>query len=293
MQSTSSTNIQLYVNPRTFQVHESRDHSCQREETILGSGKIVFGSLLSADVDPKLGGKHASNSSSGDELAVSTTSSPAKMATEQMTAMGSADLLMDDKWLSSILGEEDGDKKGVKRKRPNTKHSILITNHSIPSHEEGIKHKRQRKEKKIFDPSAIEEVSQTKRRKRRKDNDALLLHQSPYLIRPCFVNVERIHVTDDIPAGEVKREAATAWGGVDIERNKLFALSKEEREVLETVSTIKKEDSTLLPCPKCHRMFFSLNNLKLHVDSGHENFTVKVSWKPTSSQSSVDAIATQ
>ena len=195
-----------------------------------------------------------------------------------MTAMGSDDLLMDDKWLSSILGEEEElcDKKGVKRKnRPNTKYSVPDTVHSIPTPEEDFKSKRQRKEKKIFDPSAIEEVNQAKRRKTRKDKDALLLHQSPYLIRPCFVNVERIHATDNIPVEEVKTEAEELEN-VNIERKKLFALSKEEREVLETVSSIKKEDSTLLPCPKCHRMFFSLNNLKLHIDSGHENFTVKV-----------------
>ena len=201
------------------------------------------------------------------------------------TAMGSDDLLMDDKWLSSILGEEEElcDKKGIKPKRPNTKYSILDTVHSFPTPEEEIKRKRKRKEKKIFDPSAIEEVAkevhQAKRRKTRKDKDALLLHQSPYLIRPCLVNVERIHVTDNIE--EVKREATELENG-NIDRNKLFALSKEEREVLATVSSIKKEDSTLLPCPKCHRMFFSLNNLKLHIDSGHENFTVKVSWKPKS-----------
>ena len=170
---------------------------------------------------------------------------------------------MDDKWLSSILGEEeeehsDGDKKGVKR------------------------NKRQRKEKKIFDPSAMDEVRQAKRRKTRKEKDAFLLHQSPYLIRRCFVKMERIHLTDDnIPDEEVKTEAAENVStkereNVNIERKKLFALSKEQREVLETVSSIKKEDSTLLPCPKCHRMFFSLNNLKLHIDSGHESFTVKV-----------------
>ena len=207
-------------------------------------------------MDPKLGGKHASKSSSG----LFTTSSLAKMATEEVTAMGSADLLMDDKWLSSILGEHsDGDKKGVKR------------------------NKRQRKEKKIFDPSAMDEVRQAKRRRTRKDKDAFLLHQSPYLIRRCFVNVERILLTDDnTPDEEVKTEGAenvSAEEWENIERKKLFALSKEQREVLETVSSIKKEDSTLLPCPKCHRMFFSVNNLKLHIDSGHENFTVKVSCK--------------
>ena len=198
-----------------------------------------------------------------------------------MAAMGSDDLLMDDKWLSSILGEEEElcDKKGVKRKRPNIKYSIPDTVHSIPSPEEDIKSKRQRKEKKIFDPSAIEEVSQAKRRKSRKDKDALLLHQSPYLIRPCFVNVERIDVTDNIPVEEENIEV-TEWENVNIDRNKLFALSKEEREVLETVSSTEKDDSTLLPCPKCHRMFFRLNNLKLHIDSGHENFTNKVNWKP-------------
>ena len=229
----------------------------KRDKRISGGEKVVFG-RLSADVDPKLGGKHASKSSSG----LFTTSSLAKMATEEVTAMGSADLLMDDKWLSSILGEEgehsDGDKKGVKR------------------------NKRQRKEKKIFDPSAIDEVRQAKRRRTRKDKDAFLLHQSPYLIRRCFVNVERICPTDDnIPDEEVKTEGAenvSAEEWENIERKKLFALSKEQREVLETVSSIKKEDSTLLPCPKCHRMFFSVNNLKLHIDSGHENFTVKVSY---------------
>ena len=174
---------------------------------------------------------------------------------------------MDDKWLSSILGEEeeehsDGDKKSVKR------------------------NKRQRKEKKIFDPSAMDEVMQAKRRKTRKDKDAFLLHQSPYLIRKCFVKVEKIHVTtNNIPTAEVKTEAkenvsTEEWDNVNVERQTLFALNEDERRVLESFSSVKKAESglceTILPCPKCHRQFFSLNKLKLHIDSGHQYFTVKV-----------------
>ena len=218
-----------------------------------------------------------------------------------MTDMGSADLLMDDKWLSSILGEEEeelcgSDKKGVKRKRPNTKNSIprticSIPNtvDSVPNTKEDVKGKRQRKEKKIFDPSAVAEVALVKRRKRlsgtRKEKDALLLHQSPYPIRKCFIKMERIHLTNKIPVAEVKGEgtenaSTKEWDNVNIERQTLFALSEDEKRVLETFSSVKKAESglseTILPCPKCHRQFFSLNNLKLHIDSGHQYFTVKV-----------------
>ena len=230
------------------------------------------------------------------------------MATNEMADIGSADLLMDDKWLSSILGEEEeelcgSDKKGVKRKRPNTKNSIprticSIPNtvDSVPNTKEDVKGKRQRKEKKIFDPSAVAEVAQAKRRKRlsgtRKEKDALLLHQSLYRIRKCFVKLERIHVTtNNILVAEKKTEATEnasteKWENVNVERQTLFALSEDEKRVLETFSFVKKAESglseTILPCPKCHRQFFSLNNLKLHIDSGHQYFTVKVSHKQLS-----------
>ena len=184
------------------------------------------------------------------------------MATGRMPPLGSVDLLMDDKWLSSILGEEekllDGD-KGVRRE------------------------KRQRKEKKIFDPSAIAEVTQQGKRRKRKEKDALLLRQSPYLIRQCFVNVERIETTNNIPAAELTTGVVSREERDNVNkdsRDKLFALSEEQKLVLETVSLIKQEESGLsrniFPCPKCQRMFFSLNKLKLHIDSGHEYFQAKV-----------------
>ena len=184
------------------------------------------------------------------------------MATGRMPPLGSVDLLMDDKWLSSILGEEEkllDDDKGLRRE------------------------KRQRKEKKIFDPSAIAEVTQQGKRRKRKEKDALLLLQSPYLIRQCFVNVERIETTNNIPAAELTTEVVSGEERDNVNkdsRDKLFALSEEQKVVLETVSLIKQEESGLsrniFPCPKCQRMFFSLNKLKLHIDSGHEHFTAKV-----------------
>ena len=109
-----------------------------------------------------------------------------KMAAQEMTGLGSADLLLDDKWLSSILGEED---------------KSFQVDKEEDCDKDSVRSKRRRKEKRIFDPSAVEDASQAKRKKRlsgnRRAKDALLLQQSPYLIRPCFVHLMRINVFEN------------------------------------------------------------------------------------------------
>ena len=194
-----------------------------------------------------------------------------KMAAQEMTGLGSADLLLDDKWLSSILGEED---------------KSFQVDKEEDCDKDSVRSKRRRKEKRIFDPSAVEDASQAKRKKRlsgnRRAKDALLLQQSPYLIRPCFVHLMRINVSENPLGVSENPEATISSKSLKEEKlgnEKLFALNEEQRQVLEAVSLIKQEDScseNVFPCPKCHREFSSLNKLKLHIDSGHEKFQAKV-----------------
>ena len=195
-----------------------------------------------------------------------------KMAAQEMTGLGSADLLLDDKWLSSILGEEEQSLQVDKEK---------------DCEKDSVRSKRRRKEKRIFDPSAVEDSSQAKRKKQlsgnRRAKDVLLLQQSPYLIRPCFVHLMRINVSENALGVKSENPEATICSKslkeVKLGNEKLFALNEEQRQVLEAVSLIKQEDScseNVFPCPKCHREFSSLNKLKLHIDSGHEKFQAKV-----------------
>ena len=206
-----------------------------------------------------------------------------KMAAQEMAGLGSADLLLDDKWLSSILGEQSAqvDKEEEQAVDKVDKEEELAAD----CDKDSVRSKRRRKEKRIFDPSAVEEASQAKRKKRlsgnRRAKDVLLLQQSPYVIRPCFVHLMRINVSEK-PLGVSENPEATICSKslkeVTLGNEKLFALNEEQRQVLEAVSLIKQEDScseNVFPCPKCHREFSNLNKLKLHIDSGHEKFQAK------------------
>ena len=199
-----------------------------------------------------------------------------KMAAQEMAGLGSEDLLLDDKWLSSILGEEEQSVQVVKEEEQ-----------SADCGKDSVRSKRRRKEKRIFDPSAVEDSSQAKRKKQlsgnRRAKDALLLQQSPYLIRPCFVHLMKINVSENALGVKSENLEATICSKSlkegKLGNEKLFALNEEQRQVLEAVSLIKQEDSCsekVFPCPKCHREFSSLNKLKLHIDSGHEKFQAKV-----------------
>ena len=194
-----------------------------------------------------------------------------KMAAQEMAGLGSEDLLLDDKWLSSILGEEDKSVQVDKEEEL-----------AADCDKDSVRSKRRRKEKRIFDPSAVEDASQAKRKKNRRAKDVLLLQQSPYLIRPCFVHLMKINVSENALGVKSENLEATICSKslkeVKLGNEKLFALNEEQRQVLEAVSLIKQEDSSenVFPCPKCHREFSSLNKLKLHIDSGHEKFQAKV-----------------
>ena len=207
-----------------------------------------------------------------------------KMAAQEMAGLGSEDLLLDDKWLSSILGEQSAqvDKEEEQAVDRVDKKEELAAD----CDKDSVRSKRRRKEKRIFDPSAVEEAGQAKRKKRlsgnRRAKDVLLLQQSPYVIRPCFVHLMRINVSEK-PLGVSENPEATICSKslkeVTLGNEKLFALNEEQRQVLEAVSLIKQEDScgeNVFPCPKCHREFSNLNKLKLHIDSGHEKFQAKV-----------------
>ena len=209
-----------------------------------------------------------------------------KMAAQEMAGLGSEDLLLDDKWLSSILGEEEQSVQVDKEKKLAVDKVDKEEELAADCDKDSVRSKRRRKEKRIFDPSAVEEASQAKRKKRlsgnRRAKDVLLLQQSPYVIRPCFVHLMRINVSEK-PLGVSENPEATICSKslkeVKLGNEKLFALNEEQRQVLEAVSLIKQEDScneNVFPCPKCHREFSSLNKLKLHIDSGHEKFQAKV-----------------
>ena len=210
-----------------------------------------------------------------------------KMAAQEMTGLGSEDLLLDDKWLSSILGEEDQSAQVDKEEEQAVDRVDKKEELAADCDKDSVRSKRRRKEKRIFDPSAVEEASQAKRKKRlsgnRRAKDVLLLQQSPYVIRPCFVHLMRINVDENALGVKSENPEATICTKSLKERKlgnqKLFALNEEQRQVLEAVSLIKQEDScseNVFPCPKCHREFSSLNKLKLHIDSGHEKFQAKV-----------------
>ena len=209
-----------------------------------------------------------------------------KMAAQEMAGLGSADLLLDDKWLSSILGEEEQSVQVDKEEKQAVDKVDKEEELAADCDKDSVRSKRRRKEKRIFDPSAVEDVSQAKRKKRlsgnRRAKDALLLQQSPYLIRPCFVHLMRINVSENalgVNSGNLEATICSkSLKEVKLGNEKLFALNEEQRQVLEAVSLIKQEDSSenVFPCPKCHREFSSLNKLKLHIDSGHEKFQAKV-----------------
>ena len=217
-----------------------------------------------------------------------------KMAAQEMTGLGSEDLLLDDKWLSSILGEEEQsvqvdkeEKQSVDKVDKEEEQAVdkIDKEEEQPADcdKDSVRSKRRRKEKRIFDPSAVEEASQAKRKKNRREKDVLRLQQSPYLIRPCFVHLMRISVDENALGVKSENSEATTCSKSlkegKLVNEKLFALNEEQRQVLEAVSLIKQEDScseNVFPCPKCHREFSSLNKLKLHIDSGHEKFQAKV-----------------
>jgi hypothetical protein len=204
------------------------------------------------------------------------------------------ELELDDRWLTSILGTT-----GRASKR------TLSDKDSVTSGRQ----KRQRKEKRIFDPSVAEEDLKTKLKAKQKEKDALLLHQSPFEIRNCFVKLDIIILPTSIK-DEVEEECVTreppqlteeeeeefieemreeadmkqTQSEILTRKAEMFSLSKEQKDLLKVVISIKPEkdasanrESVIYPCPKCSKEFSSLNRIKLHVDSGHEKFTVKVS----------------
>ena len=215
-----------------------------------------------------------------------------KMAAQEMAGLGSEDLLLDDKWLSSILGEEEQvvqvDKEEKQSDQVDKEEEQAVDKVdkeeqlAADCDKDSVRSKRRRKERRIFDPSAVEEASQAKRKKNRSAKDVLLLQQSPYLIRPCAVHLVRINVYENDLGVSENPDATICLKSLKEEKlgnEKLFALNEEQRQVLEAVSLIKQEDScseNVFPCPKCHREFSSLNKLKLHIDSGHEKFQAKV-----------------
>ena len=216
-----------------------------------------------------------------------------KMAAQEMAGLGSEDLLLDDKWLSSILGEEEQvvqvDKEEKQSDQVDKEEEQAVDKVdkeeqlAADCDKDSVRSKRRRKERRIFDPSAVEEASQAKRKKNRRAKDVLLLQQSQYLIRPCAVHLMRINMSENALGVKSENPEATICSNslkeVKLRNEKLFALNEEQRQVLEVVSLIKQEDScseNVFPCPKCHREFSSLNKLKLHIDSGHEKFQAKV-----------------
>ena len=209
------------------------------------------------------------------------------MAAQEMAGLGSEDLLLDDKWLSSILGEEEQSAQVDKEEKQAVDKVDKEEELAADFDKDSVRSKRRRREKRIFDPSAVEEESQAKRKKRlsgnRRAKDIRLLQQSPYLIRPCAVHLMRINMSENALGVKSENPEATICSNslkeVKLRNEKLFALNEEQRQVLEVVSLIKQEDScseNVFPCPKCHREFSSLNKLKLHIDSGHEKFQAKV-----------------
>ena len=207
-------------------------------------------------------------------------------------------LAMDERWLEKILDT----KKEIPEKKLQIQDNV----------DRRCGQKRQRKEKKIFDPSDTDEGSKTKRRRsseKQRQKDIFLLHQSPYLIQSCFVNIERMKFNEE-PAPikvEVKLEEMVEVNQkVEVklddykkyfqrvkvkmensrpsnEKRALFALTEHQKQILSDVASPKPDvpkpiDNCVevFRCPKCSNKFESLNRLLLHVDSAHENFTIKV-----------------
>ena len=207
-------------------------------------------------------------------------------------------LAMDERWLEKILD--------TKKETPEKKLQIQ------DNVDRRCGQKRQRKEKKIFDPSDTDEGSKTKRRRsseKRREKDIFLLHQSPYLIRSCFVHIERMKLNEEpVPIKvEVKLEEMVEVNQrVEVkldesknfnqrvkekvensthsnEKRAMFALTEQQKQILSDVASTKQDVPKLIDncvevfsCPKCSNKFESLNRLLLHVDSAHENFTIKV-----------------
>ena len=221
-------------------------------------------------------------------------------------------LAMDERWLEKILDT----KKEIPEKKLQIQDNV----------DRRCGQKRQRKEKKIFDPSDTDEGSKTKRRRsseKQRQKDILLLHQSPYLIQSCFVNIERMKFNEE-PAQikvevkleemvkvnqkvevkleemvevnqkvEVKLDDSKKYnqrGKIKLENSRpsnekraLFALTEHQKQILSDVASTKQDVPKpiddcveVFRCPKCSNKFESLNRLLLHVDSAHENFTIKV-----------------
>ena len=275
---------------------------------------VVF--VQTADLSEVVGAKHAASTISADNIRYLLV---IKMAAVKPFEMESAELDMDEQWLSSILGVHE---------RPRPRCNLVKRKLSSDSQE---RQKRQRKEKKIFDPSALEEEEKEQRRRtlniKRKEEDMIFIQKCQIKIRNCSVVIERIQdreyaeLEDDQTADsiEVKQEIVncdetvketTQESEVKIEnvesveaeeettnrnevkgeplvndeterRAKLFSLNDGQRQILDVISSMKQElpgdlDGDIFHCPKCNKSFPSLNRLKLHVDSGHENYIVKV-----------------
>ena len=93
-----------------------------------------------------------------------------KMAAQEMAGLGSEDLLLDDKWLSSILGEEEQSVQVDKEKKLAVDKVDKEEELAADCDKDSVRSKRRRKEKRIFDPSAVEEASQAKRKKQLSGN---------------------------------------------------------------------------------------------------------------------------
>jgi len=272
--------------------------------------------VQTADLSEVVGAKHAASSISADNIRYLLV---IKMAAVKPFEIESAELDMDEQWLSSILGVHE---------RPRPRCNLVKRKLSSDSQE---RQKRQRKEKKIFDPSALEEEEKEQRRRtlniKRKEEDMIFIQKCQIKIRNCSVVIERIQdreyaeLEDDETAdsieikqeivncdetvketteeSEVKIENVESVEAVEVTTNrnevkgeplvydeterraKLFSLNDGQRQILDVISSMKQElpgdlDGDIFHCPKCNKSFPSLHRLKLHVDSGHENYIVKV-----------------
>ena len=185
----------------------------------------------------------------------------------ELVAMRPDDLECDDKWLKGIL-----DSKDQSRKR------------TMSTPENG-RQKRQRKEKKIFDPSETDELKKEKRRRstseKPKEDDLLLhQHQSPFVIRDCSVRIQRLQATQVIehegveifteePEGEPEVEEPVLKQKVIIKqplsirqeigvqptaKAALFALSNEERWKLHQVAAGEVTYQVFSPDDPCNNL---------------------------------------
>ena len=74
-----------------------------------------------------------------------------KMAAQEMAGLGSEDLLLDDKWLSSILGEEEQSVQVDKEKKLAVDKVDKEEELAADCDKDSVRSKRRRKEKRIFD----------------------------------------------------------------------------------------------------------------------------------------------